>query len=268
MRIPISRREVLNNLIRFKDNLLIKKEKDWEPFRDKRVYIALLNKHTGDIRFAQSIEILHRQPSASVEKGNPADWQEIHLIAENEGQTVHFRMTGPQGNSLKPTELDPLAVRILFETLDVLNQLATLYHPIPEKELPEDTVLQDLSNIHISAVQPSIQMMPGWAGGVDRIEAERKLQDLPQGSYLIRMADGPVQGLVQSLALANKTFIKLYVVTFVADEERMSERLLIETEWGWTVCRDDSDLASPVYHYYASLNSLLQSLSDQIKTPI
>ena len=114
------------------------------------MYTALLNRHTGDIRSSQDIGGLEPQLSRIPQgKGSFADWEEISLIAEDLEKTVHFRIAGPQGSSFKPAHFDPVATRILFETLYVLNQLAALYHSVSES-LHEDTALQHLSDLHIA----------------------------------------------------------------------------------------------------------------------
>src|SRR5580704_10637929 len=109
MNIPITRREVLNNLIRFKDNLLEMEEVSEES---ERSYAILVNRHTGDIRFTRKIETLKREfPTTPKGMERSSDWGEAHLLAKDQGESVHFRFTE------KLTGLDPMALGILFETL-------------------------------------------------------------------------------------------------------------------------------------------------------
>jgi hypothetical protein len=265
MVIQITRREVLNNLIRFKDNLL---ENESETVSKKRVYTGLFNRHTGEIRFAQQVAMPQAKISQAFNiKGKPADWMEIDLVAEDTQKTVRFHLTGPKGTSLKPTEIDPLAVRILFETLEVLNKLASHYLAISET-LPEKAVLQHLSDLHIAPVHESIESMQGWSGRLSRIEAEKKLHGSPIGTYLLRHGDDFTEPVANAFSQANKMSVNIYVVTFVEEKSKISERLLIQTEWGWTIARDESDLSSPLYEYHPTISALLSSMSDQCKTPI
>ena len=268
MVIQITRREVLNNLIRFKDNLL---EKESETVSKKRVYTGLLNRHTGEIRFAQQVAMPQEKISQAFNiqgiQGKAADWMEIDLVAEDTQKTVRFHLTGPKGSSLKPTEIDPLAVRILFETLEVLNRLASHYLAISET-LPEKAVLQHLSDLHIAPAHESIESMQGWSGRLSRIAAEKKLDGSPVGTYLLRHEDDYTEPVANAFSQANKMPVKIYVVTFVEENSKISERLLIQTQWGWTIARDVSDLSSPLYEYHPTLSALLSSLGDQCKTPI
>ncbi len=241
MAIQVSRQEVLNNLIRFKENLLSKRETKIEPLFPKRIYTAEINRSTGEIRFAEKVET--------------RGWQEIHFVVEDKQQTVHFHVTGPKDLALKPTDLDPLAVRILFETLDALNELASQYRPSAETP-PEKEVLQHIAALHVAPAQESIESMQGWSGPLSRLEAEKILFGRPIGTYLLREGDwGDV--VAKAFAETNKMPMKGYILTFVEGEDKISDRLLLQTPWGWTIACDNSDLSSPVYEYHQSLNALL-----------
>lgn len=268
MVIQITRREVLNNLIRLKDNLLGQKAEMKGGLPHERMYTAFFNRHTGDIRFAQDTGTLKPQLSKIAQgKASIADWEEISLIAEDLEKTVHFRLAGPQGSSLVPSHFDPVAIRIIFEMLYVLNQLAALYHSVSEV-LPENEALNHLSDLHIAPVEESVESMKGWSGKSNRIEAEEKLSGRPIGTYLLRKGDELLDSVAHAFAEANQIMVQLYVLTFVEEEDKICDRLLILTPWGWTIARDESDLTSPLYQYYPSLASLLSSISDQVKTPL
>jgi hypothetical protein len=266
MAIKITRREVFNNLIRFKDNLLVKGEHRSSHSPQKRLYIALLNRHTGEIRFAQKFAVPQGQFSAAVKEGAFADWQEIHLVAEDAQDIVHFHLAGPRGSSLKPVESDALAICILFETLDVLNQLASQYHPISET-LPEYTVLEHLSDLHMFPIEEPIESMRGWSEQIDRIEAEKQLFGRPEGTYLLRRGDELTGQVAKAFSEANKMSVKLYILTFVEGTQKISDRLLILGQWGWTIAQDEPDLSSAIYEYHATLHALLGSLKYLINVP-
>lgn len=262
MVIPISRREVLNNLIRFKENLLDKQR--GAPFPKERIYTSLINRHTGDIRFTQKIEILSREfPKQKNE--NIADWQEIYFEAEGDGKSVQFHLTDEQRKPLNAKDFDPLAVRILFETLDVLNKLASLYHAI-SGILPEKEALQHLSDLHIAPIRESIEHVAGWSGYLSRVDAETKLRGHPVGTYLIRKGESFEENLAIRIGKANHMTIHVCNVTFVEGTKKISDYLLIQTDMGWAVCRDEMDLS--LYQYHPTLQALLDTLKSKIKTPL
>jgi len=260
MQIQITRREVLNNLMRFRDNLLAKRASESEP-DEERVYSAFFNRHTGDIQF---------ETGAHEERirygGAPADWKEIHFLVAGDPDSVRFRLTGSRGEPFNPVDFDPLAIRILFETLNALNRLAFLYSH-PKAQQPEAALLEHIGQIHVSPIHESVEKRPEWAGGLTRLEAERELANRMPGSFLLHHGDEVVGWIARVLAETNNVSIKVYVATFVEQGKKISDSLLIQTEWGWTVCRDESDLSDPVYQYNPSLDALLESLRDRAIQP-
>jgi len=259
------RREVFNNIIRFKDNLLQKGEWGKKPRTHKRVYMTLINRHTGDMRFAQRInELESRLPEHRKEKDSYADWQEIQLTVEDEKGMVHFHLNNVDGKNLKPTQFDPLAWRIASETLKAMNELAASYssHEI----LPEGAVL---SNILKASDKDRVEEMPGWVPGkLPRIIAEKMLMGKSAGTYLIATGDEMIQDVTKRLAEVNGVFVRAYVLTVIEKEHKISDILLIHTKWGWTIFSDDPILDCPVYHYHSTLKSLLHSIHHRAKNPL
>jgi hypothetical protein len=259
------RREVFNNISRFKDNLLLKGEWGDKPRHHKRVYLTLINRHTGDMRFAQRITKLEdRLPVLEKEMGPYADWQEIQLSVEEQKGLVHFHLNDIEGKNLKPAQFDPLAWKIVSETLKAMNDLAENYstHEI----LPEGAVF---SNILKASDEDRVDEMPGWvAGNLPRIVAEKMLLGKPVGTYLIANGDEVIQEVATHLAQANGVFVRAYVLTVIEKEDKISDILLIHTKWGWTVFSDDPILDSQVYHYHPTLKALLHSIHYRVKNPL
>src|SRR3990167_5020582 len=174
MGLEITRREVLNNLIRFKDNLLeMRSDKKLRHDEGDRVYKVLMNRKTGDMRFAQKIQSLEPHlPRNSAQKSELAEWKEVRIIVGRK-EGVHFDVVDAENHVLKPSDLDPLAWRIAKETMDVLNQKGKEVSGRDTSILPEEVVLHDLSSIHLSVQAEQLEDLPGWVGHVGRVEAER-----------------------------------------------------------------------------------------------
>lgn len=269
----ISRREVLNNLIRFKDNLLEQSSErerredqqgDESGRKGKRTYRVLLNRKTGDMRFAQKISNIESHISRRGGKKETAEeWKEIRIIVQQEspGEAAHFEVQDAQNQSLKPTEIDPLAWRIASETLDLLNLKAKEVVGKHTEMLPEEAVLKDLSSIHISPVKEQIENFPGWMGSIDRIEAEQILNGKPEGTYLLRQGDELTLSISFHFEEENLLQIHPYLVTVVEKEGKISDILLLQTNKGWTLYHDDPNLNdAALYQYCPSLRSLLLKL--------
>jgi len=240
----ISRREVLNNIIRFKDNLL---ERPGQLNKQKRSYRGLLNEETGDIRFSGKIP-------------GPEHWKEIQIDVEtgkrNEGC---FQILDSRDKPLDPKQMALLAWRILQETMETLNQIASR-HPSETKEmLPEEAAVQDLSEIHFSPFQ-SIEEIPGWVGPIDRMEAERLLKNKPIGTYLLRDGLDIAKVIARELADSNKMKVRSYICTVVEPEKKISDILLLLTDKGWILYRDNPDLHDSEYVYRNSPVELLHRL--------
>lgn len=268
MKFEISRREVLNNLIRFKDSLLEK-----GPGKEKkggRIYRALLNRKTGDLRFAQKILDLEHHITGKVgRKEHPEDWKEIQIIVEHPsiGGAIVFEMLDARKNPLKPSEFEPLAWKVASETLDILNLKARESVGLHPEMLPEEAVLQDLSSIQISSMKEDIEDLPGWMGAMSRIEAEHILTGNHVGTYLLREGDELTISISFHFAEENMLQIHPFLVTVVEDEDKISDILLLRTNRGWTLYHDDPNLNdTDLYQYDPSPRSLLYKLP--LSTPV
>ncbi len=280
MGIEISRREVLNNLIRFKDNLLEMRgdegrhsrdqHKEREEKKEGRSYKVLLNRHTGDMRFAQKISSLeshiHRKGKS---KASPEDWKEIHIIVnQSQKEGIHFEARDASDHALKPADIDPLAWRIAKETLEVLNVKGKEVDHLEAGMLPEEAVLQDLSSIHLGRPKEMIEDLAGWFGAIGRIEAEKILENQPVGTYLLREADEMMAVAASNLSRTNQIEIHPYLLTLVEKDLKISDILFLQTNKGWTLYEDDPNLKDPFYHFHASPQALLHSLSSRARRPM
>ncbi len=275
MGLEISRREVLNNLIRFKDSLLDRRDERSEQLpRGRRSYKVLLNCKTGDMRFAKKISSLEHHISRSRKVGRgetPGDWKEIQIIVSQEtpAEVAHFEVLDAKNRSLNPADIEPLAWKIASETLDILNQKAEQVKGENKDLLPEEVVLKDLSSIHISVSKDRIEDLPGWMESLSRIEAEQMLQGKPVGTYLLREGDELTVSISFHVAEENLLQIRPYLLTVVEQEGKVSDILLLQTGKGWTLYQDDPNLKDPVlYKYFSSPQGLLRQISGIARFPL
>lgn len=280
MTYEISRREVMNNLIRFKDNLLemrgedrSRQDQEEEKENKERKYKVLLNRKTGDMRFAQKITSLEHHIARKKAKREEAaeDWKEVQIIVEQKTSrdTAHFEVRDTQNHSLKPSDIDPLAWRIASETLDILNQKAKDVQSASPEILAEEAVLQDLSSIHIVTQKERIEDLPGWMGSINRIEAEKRLENQPIGTYLLREGDEITVSIAFHFSEENLLSIHPYVLTVVEKNQKIADILLLQTNKGWTLYHDDPNLKDLViYQYFPSPQSVLHYLSQIARHPL
>lgn len=254
MALEISRREVLNNLIRFKDSLLEKKPR---AESEEREYKVLLNRKTGDMRFPQKIKNLEYQIARK--KGgreSAGDWKEVRIIVTRD---AHFEVRDPKNTKLEPTDLDPLAWRVTRETLEVLN--------IRAKEaaegglLPEQAALKDLSKIHLSMPVEEIEGLPAWMGSLTREAAEKRLEGKELGTYLLREGDPLTKAMAFHLSQENGFPVRLFLVTVIEADEKISDILLVRTPQGWTFYQDEPNLNNMlIYKYHPTSQGIIKEL--------
>ncbi len=270
MRIEISRREVLNNLIRFKDSLLEKPSR--RDSKGERIYKVLLNQKTGDMRFPQKIKSLEYHISRKKGKGElPNDWKEARIVVSKKNGEVaaHFELLSAKSEKFDLNDMDPLAWRVIRETLEVLNKRAKEVVGFEYKMLPEEAVLNDLSSIHLSIPVEQIEDLPAWVGSLKREEAEKRLEGKRQGTYLLREGDHFLQAITFHMAEENHLSIHPFLLTFVEEEEKISDILLFKTSKGWTFYHDDPNLNDlELYRYEASPQALLNELGTVIQSPV
>lgn len=269
----ISRREVLNNLIRFKDSLLdlYSQGGNRPKFGAERKYKVLLNCHTGDMRFAQKLGNLESHIGrTNARKESASDWKEAYLVVQQKsmGETAQFFLRNASDKELKSSDLDPIAFRIVNETAEILNAKAREVKTVPAETLIEEALLQDLSTIHLAAQGERIEDLPGWMGSINRVEAEHRLEGKPVGTYLLREGDEITKAMAFHFSEENVVSVHPYVITLVEQEGKISEYLLLKTDKGWTLYHDDPDLKDTTYHFAPSPRTVLHELHHLARHPI
>lgn len=246
MAIRISKQEVFNNLLQFKVSLA--------HLGPRGRYPVLLNRHTGGLRFG------HTEIDSALIGG---EWEQVDLVEGKEAGHVVLRCDVIRSESdAARIQVDAAAASVLLETLKILNLLSEMARGAIA------AALERLEEVEVEVQRERIESLPGWHGRMSRLEAERELEGRGSGVYLIRVDGSLIDAVANSFARANKIAVKFYLLTFNSRKGQISELMLIETQWGWTICRDDSNLASLSYSYSKSPSELLKTLGSQIQFPV
>jgi|GEM_PF-2571421 len=258
MAIRISRREVFNNLVRIKDSILAKGYEEGVQASPKRRYPAFVNRHTGDLRFGDA-----EQDPYFIEE----NWEKLELTSVDEADTVRFAVSSSLSEKIPPDlRADSAALKILFETMDILNQLAAQFEKKAEQVTNGDVPFR-LTDVHVLSEPERIDSLPGWRGEMTRIEAESNLENKSPGAYLLRKENTLLDEIAGHFTAANEIPLQFYLLTFNGPSGKISDLMMIETQWGWTFCQGEPDLAKPCYRYESSPSALLRTLGRQIHSP-
>ena len=247
----ISRQEVANNLLRFKKN--VGSTPPVSP-TEKRIYKAIMNYRTGDIQFSQ--------PESEL-----AEWKEIQIEAKPKKKgSTSFEANDTDRHPLNSAEMAPMAWKVMIETLEILNEMIAEYQNTPGI-LPEYAAFDHLSEQELQ-VSNTIESIPGWIGEIDRMSAEKKLALQPVGAYLLRNGDSLTEAIAARLSESNQMRVELFICTVVEPEDKISDILILATNIGWTLYRDNPDLKDTEYQYHRSPGKLFTLLSPRLKHPV
>jgi len=269
MGIQITQREVLNNLIRFKESIeKSSKFSSKKQNREKRVYLTLLNLDTGDIRFAQKISTLEDSfQQTPIDAHSYKNWKQVRLVVQEKEGRATFEVCDATGQPLQPSDFhQPIAWTVVSEMMQVLNTIARLV--TSGEFLPEDKILSSthLSEVQISPAHDHIESLKEWVGSLNRTEAEYLLWDKPVGAYVIRELDPIAESIALALKEGNRiSFLRSCLLTIVEKNNKISDILLIRTERGWIFYQDNVDLSSSGYSYYPSIQSILHDITLKIR---
>lgn len=277
MGLEISRREVLNNLVRFKDalsELREDRERRDQQFGEhqeskRRRYRVLLSRKSGDMRFAEKIARLEWHIAQKKARQAPLDeWKEVEIVVHDEHPQsgIVFEVVDAHAQPLVPSEFEPLAWRVAGETLEVLNFKGSQVRQLSKERLPEEEVLRDLSMIHM-APHPRIEELPGWVGPLTRFEAEMRLIGRAPGTYLLREGDQITLAMTSRIGEENHVPLRAYVLTVVEKEGKIADKMLLQTNKGWTIYEDEPDLSSLKYRYFSTPQALIKEMQDTARTP-
>lgn len=234
--IQVSRREVRDNLIRFREAAL-----NEGHFAERHhSYPILVNPHTGDMSFADRTGPLQQ-------------WQRAQLQV---WEKTRGHWEALMDDTLKG--LEPIAWNVLRETIEALNEWLA-------QQKTMDVALATLPNVHVVQSHGHIENLPGWLGNMDRLKAEKLLEGAPKGTYILREGDEDTRAVAFHLAQENKMKVHAYVCTVVESGHKISDLLVLHTPQGWTLYQDNPDLFDSQYAYCPSPQGMILLLHPRIK---
>ncbi len=260
----VSRREVFDNILKFQESVGNLHGAGKER---SGAYAVLLNRKTGDIEFSWKIDPLRLHPKMRL-SGEASEWREAQMKVEQQNGSVHFSLKDVAQNEFKGEGVEHLAFQVIRETLDALNRMALHTHIHAGALSPEREVLKDLSQLSLETSSLRIDDMPGWVGSMSRFDAEALLRKQASGTYLLRSADEGSSAIAFHLSEENRMDVRAFLCTVAQSTHKIVDILLLDTEKGWAVYRDNPDLNAVEYHYFTSLQALMHSLHSHVKRPI
>ena len=221
---------------------------------DEEKVSLLIDPMTGEMSLPQTLhdfEFLINKPR--LEKRHP----EHARLAIHQGKTgMEFDLVDDLGEKRDLQQFSRGALMVITETLKVLNQLlGPHYHTAKE-------LFSHLDSVEMEELGVSIRMRPEWRSIFSRAEAEEILEGFPVGTYLLREGDEETREFEENLMMTNGQPFRLFVVTFVDDYEKISDRLLIQRREGWAMYDDNPDLDA--YLYRENLDYLLAEMGARI----
>lgn len=213
------------------------------------------------MRFVQKISDLETNIAAR-KKEIPEEWKAVRILVKEKNSS--FELLDNANHRFDLAGMERIAGKVTQETMHLLNQRAKIIKRNPEKTSLEEAVLSDLSAFRVK--RENIKDFPGWMGSISRIEAEKRLAGKPAGTYLLRKGDGVNESIGKNLSDMYQQQIFPFLLTVAQVGGGVSEFLLLQTDWGWTLYKDDPYLEE--YEYFEKLSSLLTRIYPIAKNPL
>jgi hypothetical protein len=205
----------------------------------------LIDPRTGEMQVPQPIQDLDLQIPLKG-KEHP---ESVKLLIHPGKQGIQFDLLDAADRKANTKKFHTHALIVLNETLNILNLiLGPLYRSAQELFQHLDSVKMELPN--------EIQVRREWHAELSRKEAEHLLKRRPVGTYLLREGDPETREIEGHLP--TQLPFRFFVVTFVEDLHKISDRLFIQHREGWAIYDDNPDLGS--YRYQKDLTQLLRSI--------
>jgi hypothetical protein len=224
-----------------------------------KTYAAFLNRFTGDLLFAEFIEDL-----SAFEQNT---WKPICIRVKINGYPhgkTEFEILEDEKNEsiFKYADLDPLALKVLAETIQILNGISVHL----KTHVDVENTLRELSRskveLFISETYKEL-IEQAWYS-VDRIGAEWLLQTEEVGTFLFRK-DLYAHILEEELSRTYQQPIRCWTLSVLELEDKVCDYTIVKWQQKWLFYGDDPNLEGSDF---ASLESLLGTKKDLLKKPL
>jgi hypothetical protein len=205
---------------------------------------AVVNRVTGAMRFSEMAGL------------NPSEWKHIEIDIDLDGHDMKVFEEGGKKEAFECKDLEPLAYRIMSETLHVLQII-----------IAQAKNLNDLSHLEFEpSMGPVISrdiVHEAWHQ-LDRIQAETMLKEHATGAYFFRK-DRYASVLEQELTLSHRKLVKCLTLTFVDPEKVVRDRTIVKCNDRWMFYDDDPTLSMQSYD---TIGELLASMGTILRQPL
>lgn len=205
---------------------------------------AVVNRVTGAMRFSNMEEL------------NPKDWKHISINIDLDGHDVSVYEESEKNKAFECNDLEPLAYRIMSETLNLLKLI-----------VEQSKSLKDISQIELEPSRgPVISrdiIHEAWHQ-LDRIGAEALLKKHALGTYFFRK-DHYASVLEKELSIAHRKSIKCVTLTFLDVQQVIRDRTIVKYDDHWLFYNDDPLLSEQKFE---TVGELLASMESTLKQPL
>ncbi len=257
MKLTIENDVIRKNVEIFK--ILLKKasqDSSHKKESEDKTYKAYIHRVRGEIRFFDI--------SPKVEEDQEWKCISFKVMLDREKPEKLLCEVSDEGQVVfRCDDIKPNALHNLSETLKVINLMARLLPHI--ESLPR--LFLEFSQINLDRLpqdMPSRDIIHDAWHQVDRLGAERVLQEKEVGTYIFRK--DPFAEIMESeLSRAHGELVKCVTLSYVSYNGRVCDLTIVKIEKGWLFYNDDPNLDEPIY---PTSNMLLESLRSVIKKPL
>lgn len=255
MKIAIFDPHVRHNVLLFKHLVqrAAEKRKRFVQLANK-TYVTFVNRHTGDFRFLD----------LEKESLSQKEWRQLIIELHPEKGEGAFDIVVPDNPyCFDCNDLDKPAYLVLSRTMCILNEIC--YDP-----RRGDNPLWVLGQINQLEVEISdeeegeSQCLEKAFFPIFRIQAEKRLFNVPVGTYLFRKDEYAMlleEGLNQNFNVP----IRCFTLTYHYWDGIIVEKTVIEKDTRWLFYEDDPTLSN---HCHPTLKKLLNSLNEDLTRPL